>query len=325
MHITSALNLVEDARFDVSISSSHKKLFIEVLVETQSTYGKVTIEDVHDQIMNIEADGKVIFRNSYEAADSSVKWPDYQLSDIWSFVSRADLRKLKSVTESIRINKKIGEHGLQNEYGIRVGRSIYEGSKHHATAENYAVALSAAAADARMGGAKLSAMSNTGSGNQGITATLPVLAYFESSKNKDEDKLYRATTLSHLTTMYIKSKIGRLSAVCGANIAAMGAAGGITYIQGGSEEAFYMSIQNMIGNVSGMICDGAKSGCALKVATSVNAAVMSSNLAMQGICIGKNKGLVSDEVESSILNLVRLSHDGLEHTDKTILDIMTKR
>ena len=223
------------------------------------------------------------------------------------------------------MNRTLAEDGLKKHYGMDVGKSMYQPGIENMNISTYPVALAAAASDARMSGSKHSAMSNSGSGNQGITATLPVIAFFETSGDKNQEKLVRAVTLSHLVSIYVKSKVGRLTPICGANIAGMGASAGITYLQGGKIKEYYASIQNMIGNVSGMICDGAKPGCAMKVATSVSAALMASSLAMKGISIGPFEGIVSDHVEKSIDNFSRVAIEGFSEADKTILDIMIRR
>lgn len=323
--ITEAVTLVQDHHVNIEVSSSTKKLYIEVKIETETSYAKVIIEDEHDFITLIETNGQVKFKAEEQVSSHKYDLREINLKEIWDFAQEADVDKLEIVKESIRLNMIIAEDGLRNHYGMSVGLSVYQFNKENMNASNYPVALTAAGSDARMSGSKHSAMSNSGSGNQGITATLPVIAYYEISIDKDEEKLIRAVTLSHLVTIYVKSKVGRLTPICGANIAGMGASAGISYLQGGKVKEYYASIQNMIGNVTGMICDGAKPGCALKVATSVNAALMASNLAMQGISIGSYEGIISDHVEKSIDNFSRVANEGFSEADRTILDIMIKR
>jgi L-cysteine desulfidase len=172
-----------------------------------------------------------------------------------------------------------------------------------------------------MAGCTLNVMSNSGSGNQGITATLPVYAVWERLKFS-EDKLMRAVTLSHLITIYIKSKFGRLSAICGATVASTGASCGIVYLLGGDKGSIKASIQNMMGNVTGMLCDGAKAGCALKVSTCTNVAVHSAILAIEGIAIQSTDGIIENDAERTIDNLCALGNEGTREADKIILDIM---
>lgn len=323
--ISEAVRFVKDYPVTINASDSVKKLYIEVRIETKTSCAKVIIEDKHDYIALIEVDGEVKYKGEKQIVEHKNDLKDINLKDIWDFVQEADVDQLDIVKESIRLNKIIAKDGLENHYGMEVGKSIYQQNKNNMNSENYSVALSSAGSDARMSGSLHSAMSNSGSGNQGITATLPVIAFYETSMDKDEGKLIRAVTLSHLVSIYVKSKVGRLTSVCGANIAGMGASSGISHLRGGKVEEYYASIQNMIGNISGMICDGAKPGCALKVATSVSAAIMASNLAMQGISMSSFEGIISDHVEKSIDNFARVANEGSSVVDKTILDIMIKR
>lgn len=324
-NIRDAVSLVQDQKVNIEVSSSSKKLYIEVKIETETSYAKVIIEDEHDSITLIETNGQIKYKAEEHNAGNQIDLSEINLMEIWNFAMEADTDQLRIVKESITMNKIIAEDGLKNHFGMGVGKSMYQLSNGNINSTNYPVALAAAGSDARMSGSKHSAMSNSGSGNQGITATLPVIAFFENSIEKDEEKLLRAVTLSHLVSIYVKSKVGRLTPICGANIAGMGASAGISYLQGGKIKEYYASIQNMIGNVTGMICDGAKPGCAMKVATSVSAALMASNLAMKGISIGSFEGIISDHVEKSIDNFSRVAVEGFSEADKTILDIMIRR
>ena len=323
--IKKAVAMVKEKKVNFEISGSHKKLYIEVKIETETSYAKVVIEDEHDFITLIETNAQIRYKAEDHKAGHKFDLSEIDLKEIWNFAQEADTNQLGIVKESITMNRILAEDGLKKHYGMDVGKSIYQPGLEKVSSSTYPVALAAAASDARMSGSKHSAMSNSGSGNQGITATLPVIAFFETSGDENEEKLVRAVTLSHLVSIYVKSKVGRLTPICGANIAGMGASAGITYLQGGKIIEYYASIQNMIGNVSGMICDGAKPGCAMKVATSVSAALMASSLAMKGISIGSFQGIVSDHVEKSIDNFSRVAIEGFSEADKTILDIMIRR
>ena len=323
--IRKAVAMVKEKKVSFEISSSKKKLYIEVKIETETSYAKVVIEDEHDFITLIETNGQIKYKAEDHKAGHKFDLSEINLKEIWNFAQEADTNQLGIVKQSITMNRILAEDGLKKNYGMDVGKSIYQPGMENMNFSNYPVVLAAAASDARMSGSKHSAMSNSGSGNQGITATLPVIAFFETSGDKNQEKLVRAVTLSHLVSIYVKSKVGRLTPICGANIAGMGASAGITYLQGGKIKEYYASIQNMIGNVSGMICDGAKPGCAMKVATSVSAALMASSLAMKGISIGPFEGIVSDHVEKSIDNFSRVAIEGFSEADKTILDIMIRR
>lgn len=323
--IKKAVAMVKEKKVNFEISSSSKKLYIEVRIETETSYSKVVIEDEHDCITLIETDGQIKYKADDHKAGHKFDLSEINLKEIWNFAQEADTDQLDIVKRSITMNRILAEDGLKKHYGMDVGKSMYQPDIENMNFSTYPAALAAAGSDARMSGSKHSAMSNSGSGNQGITATLPVIAFFETSGDKNVEKLVRAVTLSHLVSIYIKSKVGRLTPICGANIAGMGASAGISYLQGGKLKEYYASIQNMIGNVSGMICDGAKPGCAMKVATSVSAALMASNLAMKGISIGSFEGIVSDHVEKSIDNFSRVAVEGFSEADKTILDIMIRR
>ena len=187
------------------------------------------------------------------------------------FIKNVDINKLSLIKKTIDLNMKISLESLKRPYGLCVGRSIKKGFLAD-DISNYATALTAAGSDARMAGSNLPVMSNSGSGNQGISTTIPVVAYAEGF-DLDKDELIRAVTLSNLVTIYIKLSLGSLSALCGASISATGACCGIIYLMGAGESKIKLSIQNIMGNITGMICDGAKAGCALKVATSTNAAI----------------------------------------------------
>ena len=323
--IKKAVAMVKEKKVNFEISSSSKKLYIEVRIETETSYSKVVIEDEHDIITLIETDGQIKYKAEDHNAGHKFDLSEINLKEIWNFAQEADTDQLDIVKRSITMNRILAEDGLKKHYGMDVGKSMYQPDIENMNFSTYPVALAAAGSDARMSGSKHSAMSNSGSGNQGITATLPVIAFFETSGDKNVEKLVRAVTLSHLVSIYIKSKVGRLTPICGANIAGMGASAGISYLQGGKLKEYYASIQNMIGNVSGMICDGAKPGCAMKVATSVSAALMASDLAMKGTSIGSFEGIVSDHVEKSINNFSRVAVEGFSEADKTILDIMIRR
>ena len=175
-----------------------------------------------------------------------------------------------------------------------------------------------------MGGAMIPVMSNSGSGNQGITATLPVVVYGEECGASDE-QMIRALMLSHLTVIYIKQSLGRLSALCGCVVAAAGSSCGITYLMGGGFDEVAMAVKNMIANLTGMICDGAKPSCALKLASGVSTAVLSAMMAMEHRCVSKLEGIIDDDVDRSIRNLTTIGREGMNETDSLILNIMTHK
>lgn len=326
--IIKAKSMIKDGLVSVKLADTPKKLYIEVILKTEKSCARVVIEDRHTNIALIEVDG-VIHKNSCcketEVVEEDSDW--LNLDSIWDFINNVDTNILELVKASIEINKAIGIEGLRNSYGLQVGKTIIAAVNKGIVADdlaNYAMALTSAGSDARMAGSTFKVMSNSGSGNQGITATLPVVAAWERL-NLSEEQLMRATALSHLVTIYIKSKFGRLSALCGATIAATGASCGISYLLGGGKAEIKSAIQNMLGNVTGMLCDGAKAGCALKVSTCTNAAIQSAMLAMNGITIGATDGIIEEDAEHTIDNLCRLGNQGTVETDKIILDIMLSK
>lgn len=323
-NIEEATRMIEAGKIHIEKADTQKKLYIEVHAKSAHGYAKVIIEDRHTNITHIEANGEVLYNLAEQIAQKEEEYGFMSIDKILKFVETVPLEKLSKVEQSIQINKRIGEEGIRHEYGLQVGKTLYEAMKrgHQSNdAINYAMALTSGGSDARMAGSSLSVMSNSGSGNQGITATLPVIAFWEKME-LSEELLLRAVALSHLVTIYMKTKFGRLSALCGATIAATGASCGITYLLGGRRKEVHGAIQNMLGNVTGMICDGAKGGCALKVATCTSAACMSSTLALSGIAISCQEGIIEEDAEKTIENLGILSCEGSREADRIILGIM---
>ena len=251
---------------------------------------------------------------------------DYKLSvkEILQFAQEASFENIKFILDSVKLNKALAEAGLREDFGLKVGKTILA-REHSAvfgsSVMTYAMAATAAASDARMAGCTLPAMSNSGSGNQGITVTMPVIAVAEKM-GVSEEQLARALALSHLIAIHIKGYLGKLSALCGCVIASTGSSCGIVYLNGGSYEQVCSAIKNMIGNITGMVCDGAKVGCALKVASGVSSSIQAAVLALDNICISSNDGIIEDCIEKTICNLGRIGAEGMQTTDRMILDIM---
>jgi L-cysteine desulfidase len=327
--IEKARFMIKDGLVSVNLADTSKKLYIEVIVKTSKSQSRVIIEDTHTQVSLIEVDGKIIRQGqpSGKIMEEEGPYSFLNVDTIWEFVQTVSTDKLDLIQQSIDLNKKAGIAGLQHNYGLQVGKTIHDNMTKGLLSDdltNYAMALTAAGSDARMGGGLYTVMSNSGSGNQGIAATLPVVAVWEKLK-LTEEQLLRATLLSQLITIYIKSKFGRLSALCGVTIASTGASCGIVYLLEGGRHSVQATIQNMVGNVAGMICDGAKAGCALKVSTCTNAAVQSALLAIRGISINATNGIIGENVEQTIENLCRLGNQGTVEADKIILDIMLNK
>ncbi|UOY91339.1 L-serine ammonia-lyase, iron-sulfur-dependent, subunit alpha [Ectobacillus sp. JY-23] len=325
-----ALELVEEGKVTAAQAYTSKRLYIDVYIKTKSHTSRVVISDDHTNISLIEVDGEVRYQGSCEDGASTSEQTvlhGLTIDEIFDWVLQAHPEDLVLVQKSITLNRAIGMEGLSGTYGLNVGRTIQENVKKGFLSNDLAsaaMALAAAGSDARMAGSILPVMANSGSGNQGIAVTLPVVAVAERLQ-VSEEKLVRAVALSHLITIHIKSKFGRLSALCGVTAAGMGASGGIVYLLGGGLEEVKSSIQNTIGNVSGMICDGAKAGCAMKVSTCANAAVQSALMAINQQRIQSTDGFIHDDVEKSIESFCKLGNEGTRQTDELILQLMMEK
>jgi L-cysteine desulfidase len=314
----------------VYVAENTTDLYIEVLVTTTTRSAKVIIADRHDLIIRIEVDDQVVFDREHISEE---KMPDltdeFTLNDLFDFVDQVPIDRLGLIELSIKLNRAISIEGLQKGYGLQVGKIIYSGDidnpgKAMSQITNYAVALAASGSDARMAGVMLPVMSNSGSGNQGICCTVPVVAVAEKL-DLPYERLVRAVLLSNLVTIFIKRSFGRLSAMCGVIAASTGASCGVAYLMDGKPRQIRAAIQNMLGTVTGMLCDGAKSGCAMKVATGVFAAMQSAILAIEGMSISPIEGIVEDEAENTIMNLGRLAKEGMPNMNDVLLDIMLNK
>ena len=321
--------MVEKGLVTVGLAETDLKLYVKATVEYDGHSAYAVIEKDHDNIVETGFDGKVLSAvasvNTEECAEQKSTL-DYNLTvrEILEFASTVAYEDIKFILESRTLNMALAKEGMSGGYGLRVGYAISLDCNREVFGGDflsYAMALTAAASDARMAGCTLAAMSNSGSGNQGITVTMPVIAYSIRYKTSDE-QLARALVLSHLIAIHIKGYLGKLSALCGCVIASTGAACGLVYLRGGDYEQICAAIKNMIGNITGMVCDGAKVGCAMKVASGVSSALQSAVLAREGICISEYDGIIEKDIEKTIQNLGRIGSVGMQHTDNMILDIM---
>ncbi len=312
----------------------------DVSMPAHSVYTEIA--NNHDSIVSVVRDDESLLAASHinplncagsactavggEVAPVEKTTLDYKLSvkEILQFAREASFENIEFILDSVKLNKALADAGLREDYGLKVGKTILA-SEHSAvfgsSVMTYAMAATAAASDARMAGCTLPAMSNSGSGNQGITVTMPVIAVAEKM-GVSQEQLARALVLSHLVAIHIKGYLGKLSALCGCVIASTGSSCGIVYLNGGGYEQVCAAIKNMVGNITGMVCDGAKVGCALKVASGVSSSVQAAVLALDGICISSNDGIIEDCIEKTICNLGRIGAEGMQTTDKMILDIM---
>lgn len=321
---------VEQNRVVVRNENTTEKLYIKVICTNSQDSAEAVISGHHDRLTKLSKNDQVLQKITAnpKIVTEEKKSSTYELSvkGIYDFAMEIDFEEIKFILEGAKMNRKMAVEGLNGDYGLRVGKTIKKSVEDNKnilgeSIANYAMYFTAAAADARMDGLAMPVMSNSGSGNQGLTVMLPVLAVAEKL-NIGEEKLARGLILANLLAIHMKYQLGRLAALCGVVIAASGAGAAITYFMGGNFEQIAFSIKNLIGNIAGMICDGAKPGCAMKVATSVSAAVQSAILAINNIEISKHEGIIEEDIEKTIRNLTRIGSVGMEETDKMILDIM---
>ena len=319
----------------ISISLAPKGcdiLYIEATVTDDSGHTATTvISGSHTNIVRQELDGKVLTLNDGGNGGAEVKSsasaPKLTMAQVWEFAMESPLDELKFILESRRINKLAAERSFTGRYGHEVGRTLHCERQRAMMGDSIfsrVLSYTSAACDARMAGAPIPVMSNSGSGNQGIAATLPVAIYAEE-QFASEEQTVRALMLSHLTVIYIKQSLGRLSALCGCVVAATGSACGICYLMGGDFEKVVATAKNMIANLTGMICDGAKPSCAMKLASGVSTAMMSAMMAMEGQSVCQLEGIVDDDIDRCVSNLTRIGREGMRETDRLILEIMTSK
>lgn len=306
-----------------------EKLYIEIICQSGNDQAVAIISGGHTNFVYVAHNDEVLLNK--QAAASSEKNqsdPELNLRKVYDFAMTAPLDEIRFILETKQLNKAAAERSFQGNYGHQLGK-ILKSSKSEeqmlgSNTFTHILSYTSAACDARMAGAMIPVMSNSGSGNQGITATLPVVVYADDN-NKPEEELIRALVLSHLTVIYIKQSLGRLSALCGCVVAATGSSCGITYLMGGNYEQITFAVQNMIANLTGMICDGAKPSCALKLTSGVSTAVFSAILAMEHKCVSSVEGIIDNDVDRSIRNLTKIGSQGMNETDKLVLEIMTHK
>lgn len=328
--IARAKELVELKAVSIGLAETDHKLYVKAYAEHRDGHcAAVVIQDNHDSIVETSLDGKVLSSSGTRQDNGSPEQKstlDYKLTvrEIVDFADKVAFEDIGFILESRTLNLALAKEGLNGKYGLKVGYAISLEDNREVFGGDflcYAMSLTAAASDARMAGCTLAAMSNSGSGNQGITVTMPVIAY-SLRYGTDDERLARALVLSHLIAIHIKGYLGKLSALCGCVIASTGSACGLVYLRGGDYEQICAAIKNMIGNITGMVCDGAKVGCAMKVASGVSSALQSAVLAREGICISEHDGIIEKDIEKTIRNLGRIGSVGMQNTDNMILDIM---
>ncbi|MCM1040836.1 MAG: L-serine ammonia-lyase, iron-sulfur-dependent, subunit alpha [Bacteroides sp.] len=330
-HVETAKAFVEKGGVEIEATGKVNKVYAEAVCSVKGHQARAVIEETHQNIVLVEVDGKKVFARKKAKAGEQCEDELYDITmdEIYEFADKQPFSKIEFIIAEGEYNKKLSDYGLRHKSGMGIGATLLDWMKERKLSgtnclTEYAMALTAAASDARMSGALLPAMSNSGSGNQGITAMVPVFAVAEKTKASRE-KLARALILSNLTAIHIKHGFGRLSAACGCVVASTGAACGVCYLVGGSCEQVKYAIKNMIGNLTGMVCDGAKLGCALKVASGTSAAMQAAILARRDVFVPGTNGIIEDDVERTIRNIGRIASDAMNEADPVILDIMTHK
>lgn len=331
--LSQANAIIDRKLLAVELKDTPEKLYIEARVQSANHRATAVVAKEHTNIVLLEKDGIPIDIQKDKGdcgEDEQLSSEGYAVSleGIYEFVCHTAFADLEFLLEGARMNKAISDEGLRGDYGLQVGKKMSQRSAVNLFGNDVAnsvIAATAAASDARMDGSAMPVMTTAGSGNQGIAATLPVIKLAELMGKSDE-LLARAIALSNLVTVHVKHYIGRLSPLCGSGIAGgVGANSGIIYLMGGSLDQIKHGIQNTIASLSGMICDGAKSTCALKISTATNAAIQAATLAMNNISPTDNDGVIFEKVEDTIRNMERLVQEGLAATDETILNIMLSK
>lgn len=318
---------IEEKRIHISLKENiEEKLYIEVCCEAGGDKATAVIAGGHTTFIYIERNGEVLLQKQHAAgAEAEEECLELTLRKVYDFALNTPLDEISFILETARLNKAAAERSFEGDYGHGLGKMLRGTYEHKVMGDSvfsHILSYTSGACDARMAGAMIPVMSNSGSGNQGISATLPVLVYAEEN-DKSEEELIRALMLSHLTVIYIKQSLGRLSALCGCVVAATGSSCGITWLMGGTYDQVAYAVQNMIANLTGMICDGAKPSCALKVTTGVSTAVLSAIMAMENRCVTSVEGIIDEDVDQSIRNLTKIGSKGMNETDKLVLEIMT--
>lgn len=318
---------IEEKRIHISLKENiEEKLYIEVCCEAGDDKATAVIAGGHTTFIYIERNGEVLFQKQHTAScEKEEECLELTLRKVYDFALNTPLDEISFILETARLNKAAAERSFEGNYGHGLGKMLRGTYEHKVMGDSvfsHILSYTSGACDARMAGAMIPVMSNSGSGNQGISATLPVLVFAEEN-DKSEEELIRALMLSHLTVIYIKQSLGRLSALCGCVVAATGSSCGITWLMGGTYDHVAYAVQNMIANLTGMICDGAKPSCALKVTTGVSTAVLSAIMAMENRCVTSVEGIIDEDVDQSIRNLTKIGSKGMNETDKLVLEIMT--
>ena len=333
-HITAeqvelAKQMINEQKIEVSISDTEHILYSEATLFNADQQVKVRIAAHHTNVIYIEKNGELLFSKPcvVESENAENVFANLTAKDIYDFSLNVELEKISFIKQAAILNSALSQEGLNQDYGLHIGRTLQKQIGKGLISDdllNRIVIETTAASDARMGGANLPAMSNSGSGNQGITATMPVVVVARHLA-ASEEQLIRALFLSHLMAIYIHSKLPKLSALCAVTTAAMGSCAGVAWLLTGKFEAISMAISSMIGDISGIICDGAANSCAMKVSTSVSSSYKSILMALDNTQVTGNEGIVEHQIDRSINNLCAIASRSMQYTDRQVIEIMVSK
>ena len=321
--------MIDQKSISISLKENiQEKLYIEVCCQTSQNHSTAIIAGEHTHFIYKSKNNDVLLDKKLDENNNHEEQIlELNLQKVYDFATTSPINEIRFILESARTNRYAAEQSFKYDFGHSLGKTLRGKFEHKIMGDSifsHILSYTSAACDARMAGAMIPIMSNSGSGNQGIAATLPIVIYAEEN-GKTEEELIRALILSHLTVIYIKQSLGRLSALCGCVVAATGSSCGITYLMGGKYPQITAAVKNMIANLTGMICDGAKPSCALKLTSGVSTAVLSAILAMEQKCVTSVEGIIENDVDQCIRNLTLIGSQGMNETDKIVLDIMTHK
>jgi L-cysteine desulfidase len=321
--------IIAEKRIHIGLKDAiSEKLYIEITGEYARQKATVIIAGEHTRFVYIAKNEQILFDKRQETRkEEAAEAINLSFAKVYQFAMTTPLDEIAFIHKTAELNKAAAEQSFEQQYGHQLGNLLHrkkEGNSMGDTVYSNILCYTSAACDARMAGATVAVMTNSGSGNQGISATLPVVVYAQD-QHKTQEELIRALMLSHLTAIYIKQYMGRLSALCGCVVAATGSSCGLTYLMGGSYQQIVYAIKNMIANLTGMICDGAKPSCSLKVTTGVSTAFLSAVMAMDNRFVTSVEGIIDDDIDKCIQNLALIGTEGMNVTDKLVLKIMTEK
>ena len=328
--VSAAKTMLEQKLVSVDIHQTEHILYSESTLFADNDYVKVAIQDQHTNVILIEKNGEILFQKVDDECANCAPYEVFkQISalEIFEFSNVVELEKIRFIRQAAELNRALSDEGLRENYGLHIGRTLRKQVGSGLISDDLLSKImieTTAASDARMGGATLPAMSNSGSGNQGIAATMPVVVVADYLK-VNEEKRIRALFLSHLMAIYIHSKLPKLSALCAVTTASMGSCAGIAYLLTGKFETASMGICSMIGDISGIICDGAANSCAMKVSTSVASGYKSVLMAMDETHVTGNEGIVEHDLDRTIDNLCAIASKSMQHIDRQVIEIMVSK